>query len=627
MHDKNILNAKGAEYYRGIGFMCGLEIHQRLATDKKLFCSCTANPVAGAVPVGGVDRYQRAVAGELGAIDTATKFESLRGQRFRYSIFGRSTCLVDIDEEPPHTVNPEALKVALSLSKALGMDIIDELQTMRKGVVDGSDPSAFQRTILVSMGGSVTLNGKRVGVTTMSLEEESSGIGERAGDAVTYLTDRLGIPLVEIDTDATIGTPSEAREVALHLGTLLRMTGKVQRGIGTIRQDVNVSIKGGARVEIKGVQELDLMDAFIENEVERQQKLIAIAAKLRANGATTGEIKEVTALFEGTSAGVLRSSLDKGGSLFAFPLSGFKGLLGSEINPKRRLGSEISDYAKVAGVGGVLHSDEDLAKYGFVDAEVEALRRSLSMREGDSFIIVAGPERNALPAARLAKARAEASLDGVPSETRAVLSVELCTTRFMRPIAGGSRMYPETDVLPVVVTDKMSADAALDMPSIEKEKAYLIGLLGNQQLSEMLLLSPRLPLFKEVSKGRDRENSRFVANVVLQKFTEMRRGGLDADSIPVAELVEVFDAYRDGIVTKQGVDELLKALAGGKRPVGDVIEDGNLKRISGEGLRRIVESERLSSGSVDALRRAVMSKYKLRVDGEELNGIIEKMAL
>ncbi|MDE1811125.1 MAG: Glu-tRNA(Gln) amidotransferase subunit GatE, partial [Candidatus Micrarchaeota archaeon] len=298
---------KGREHYKQIGFMCGLEIHQRLSTKEKLFCSCPTNILGkGATPSSSISRYQRAVAGELGSVDLSAEFEEGRNRKFNYNIYDGNVCLVELDEEPPHELNREALEAALSFASALKMRIVNELQPMRKEVVDGSDPSAFQRSIFIALDGAISVDGIRINIPSMFLEEESSGIGANEEQSITYNTDRLGVPLIEIDTDPYIPDPATAKKVALHIGTMLRISGKVQRGIGSIRQDVNVSIKGGARVEIKGVQDLDLIDSFLENEILRQQNLITIKAKLSTAKAHVMEPVELTHMFKATKVEIIK---------------------------------------------------------------------------------------------------------------------------------------------------------------------------------------------------------------------------------------------------------------------------------------------------------------------------------
>lgn len=609
--------------YKSIGFMCGLEIHQRLSTKEKLFCSCTTSLLDRSTrPVGSVIRFQRAVAGELGSIDKSAEFEEGRNRSFTYNMFNHNTCLVDIDEEPPHPLNVDALNVSLALASAMNMRIIDELQPMRKAVVDGSDPSAFQRTILVALDGSINVNGLKINIPSMFLEEESSGIVSSTSSSVTYNTDRLGVPLIEIDTDPNIPDPKTAKEVALYIGTLLRITGMVQRGIGSIRQDVNMSIKDGARVEIKGVQELAFIDSFLENEIKRQESLIAIRERLIKAKATVGTATNVTPIFRNTNVDVIKYHI-KDGAVFAFPLKGFKGILGTEINPNRRLGTEISDYAKMAGVHGIIHSDEDLSKYRFSDDEISALRKQLKMSENDSFILIAGKPDEVKRASELAIWRAQYAMKGVPKETRVAHDNEFYTSRFMRPLPTGSRMYPETDVKPILVTDSMLADARANAPDAEKERRYLKSVIKNGALVEQLILSPRLQLFKAIT-SKSKADPEFVANVLIQKLTELRRGGFNVDAINDEALTDVFDYYANEKITKQAVEETIKLISKESTSLDILLKRSSLLRIKGKELRDLVENARKAKKDVkvDELRNMIMSKYRLNVDGSELNKLI-----
>jgi glutamyl-tRNA(Gln) amidotransferase subunit E len=611
------------DYYKGIGFMCGLEIHQRLATSEKLFCSCPPTAIEKHRPVASVVRQQRAVAGELGAVDATAKFEEMRGRNFTYNVFDDDTCLVELDEEPPHALNLEALEISMSLAAALNMRIVDEIQPMRKGVIDGSDTSAFQRTALVALNGSIEFNGISIGVPSLFVEEESSGIVESNEESVTYSLDRLGIPLIEIDTDPTIPSPAAAMELALRIGTLLRLTGRVQRGIGSIRQDVNMSIKGGARVEIKGVQEVWLIDRFLEIEIKRQQKLIEIKERLQKAGASIGPAKEVTGIFSATAVGIIKRQ--KEARVFAFALKGFKGMLGTEIAPKRRLGTEISDYAKKGGVNGIIHGDEQLENYGFSKDELGALKRELVLGADDSFVLVAGSGEKAKEAAELARLRAGYALEGVPKETRVASDSVLCTTSFLRPLPTGSRMYPETDARPISVDRRMIEAAEKNAPDIKKETEYLKSKVKNSALAEQLIKSPKLGLFKSIV-DRTRADPEFVANMLIQKFTELRRNGVDADSISEERLYELFGAYGNNEITKQAVEEVLKALAKADRPVEKVIKELSLGRIKGKELKVIVGKERLLGKltNVSELRNRIMSRYRLNVDGSELNELLKE---
>ncbi len=618
-------------YYKSLGFMCGLEIHQRLATAEKLFCSCSAI-LDELPPRHDVIRHQRAVAGELGEIDRSAKFEELKDRSFMYKLNDVHACLVDIDEEPPHTINRDALEIALQLAASMEMRVPAELEPMRKEVVDGSNPSAFQRSTLVGLNGRISVNGNGIDVPSMFLEEESAGIIKNAESYAEYDTSRIGIPLIEIDTFPYIRTPKEAKSVALHIGTLLRLTGLVQRGIGSIRQDVNVSIKGGSRIEIKGLQELADMDKYIENEVVRQQKLLEIAKHLKSRNAEVSESQiDLTGIFASTESKLILSSLKSGGSVFGFKLKNFNGAIGMEVNPGRRLGSEISDYAKMAGVKGIIHSDEDMEKYSINESELAEIRKRLALSDGDSFIMVAAKADIAEKALRLAMERAKMAMEIIPPETRAVDNRELYTTRFMRPLPGGSRMYPETDIKPIYVSDEMLISAQERRISVEEERSKLKSELDSEDMAERMMLSTELPLYREITKNASIDKQ-FVANILLQKFRELQRDGVDVESIENERIKQIFEMFSEGAVAKQAVEQLLRLAA--KEPkaaITEIIKANALGRITGKKLEEMVSKELkgrdLSDRSALPLFiKSFMSEHRLNVDGSELNGIIARLS-
>ncbi len=257
--------------YKEIGFRCGIEAHQQL-DGKKLFCSCpTTNSRKG--DDVRITRRLRAVIGETGEVDPAAAFEMAKAKSISYIGNRTESCLVEIDEEPPHPINKDAVKTALMAAKLLNAKPVDEIQVMRKTVIDGSNVSGFQRTALVAVNGFIETSKGKVGITSVCLEEEACQKVSEDKGSITYRLDRLGIPLIEIATSPDIKDNEHAKEVAEKIGMILRSTGRVKRGIGTIRQDVNVSIKGSSRVEIKGFQELKIMPAVIENETRRLMSL------------------------------------------------------------------------------------------------------------------------------------------------------------------------------------------------------------------------------------------------------------------------------------------------------------------------------------------------------------------
>lgn len=266
--------------YVKLGLKCGLEIHQQLET-KKLFCNCPSI-LRKDEPDFTIKRKLHAVAGESGEVDAAAAYQHSLDKEFVYEGYTDTTCLVELDEEPPHKMNLEALKTVLQIATLLNAKVIPITQIMRKTVVDGSNTSGFQRTVMIARDGFVETSSGKVGIASICLEEDSARtVGDKnlEGKVIVYRLDRLGIPLIEIATAPDIKSPSQAKEVALHIGEILRAC-KVKRGLGTIRQDVNLSIKGGSRIELKGFQDIMNIENAIETEIKRQIGLVSLKKRV-----------------------------------------------------------------------------------------------------------------------------------------------------------------------------------------------------------------------------------------------------------------------------------------------------------------------------------------------------------
>ena len=547
----------GSLDYASLGLVCGIEIHQQLDTAAKLFCGCPTRIREVEESDHQFFRYLRPARSELGEIDRAALEEVLVTRKFIYKSYD-STCLVEADEEPPGELNPEALEIGLIVSRLLSMKIADEVHTMRKIVIDGSNTSGFQRTAYLASHGSIDTSCGRVGMETICLEEEAARIVEDRGDEVVYSLDRLGIPLVEICTSPDIVSPAHAREVAGRLGMILRSTGRVKRGLGTIRQDVNVSIRGGARVEIKGVQDLNLIETIVAVEAERQNLLLEIRDELLRRGAMVSDrVADVTGIFGPTESKVIRSALRKGGAVLAVKLAGFADLIGAEIQPGRRLGSELSDRAKRAGVGGIFHSDE-LPAYGITTKEVEAVRSELGAGEGDGFAMVAAPLDRAEAAMKAVLERAAEALVGVPEETRRALSEG--TSEYMRPLPGSARMYPETDVPPAVVSPEDVA--SLLLPELFDERAARYeGEYGlNREFATLMAQSPYNRLFEEAVRDLSLPPALVVRTLEMIP-RELEGVGVPVSRLPESRLKEALALVAGRRVAKEGIPKLLEAMA------------------------------------------------------------------
>ena len=456
--------------YKKLGLKMGLEIHQQLNTEKKLFCPCKCE-LTDKKPDYKLLRYLRPTQSELGKIDRAAFEESRRKLEFIYEAYDHETCLVEADDEPPHPLNMEALEIALIIASLLNMNVVDEFHTMRKQVIDGSNTGGFQRTGLVATDGYLETEYGIVKIENLCLEEDAARrIGQKKGKVVFRL-DRLGIPLLEVTTDPSMKHPEQVKEVAYQLGQILRST-RVKRGLGTIRQDLNISIAEGARVEIKGVQDLDLMPKMVENEVKRQINLIELMKELQSRGAQVEDkIHRVDDLFKETESKIISRAISKGGSVLTIKLLGFKGLIGKEVQPGRRFGTELAGYAKKMGVSGIFHTDE-LPAYGITNEEVLAISKRLELSEKDAFILVADEEEKARNAITEVQRRAKTAIKEVPEETRKAL--EDGNSEYLRPLPTASRMYVETDIPTTVISRECIEEIKSNLPELPEEKKLRI---------------------------------------------------------------------------------------------------------------------------------------------------------
>ena len=546
----------------------GLEIHQQLDT-RKLFCECPS-VIREDEPDFRVYRELRVAEGEMGEIDRAALFEEKRRRRFIYEGYRDTTCLVELDEEPPHEINKEALRYAVHIARLLHMELVDEVHVMRKIVVDGSNTTGFQRTALVGVNGWVEVEGRRIGVKTLCLEEDSARIVGKSGDRVVYRLDRLGIPLVEIATEPVENDPKLIRTLAERIGMILRATGYVKRGLGTIRQDLNVSVEGGARVEIKGVQELDILEKAAEYEILRQKNLLEIRDELRRRKASVGEVIEVKGL-EGSESRILR-----GKKVYGIGAPGFQGIFGREVNPGRRFGTELADYARAMGAGGVIHSDE-LPGYGITEREVEKIKKQL----GEAFVLVVENKR----AAEYVRERMLMAINGVPEETRGVNPDG--TSRFLRPLPGGARMYPETDVPPVKISPSWLSEPLPPYPEDIVREIVKLGIDGERAWR----------IFK---KGYHRlvmgaKNPRLAASLVLNTLVSLKREGVPVESLSEEKIKEALEGV-GRYYAKEALEDVLTVMA----------EQG----VSAEKAAKVLGLEYLEEGEVERVVRELAQRYE-----------------
>jgi glutamyl-tRNA(Gln) amidotransferase subunit E len=624
--------------YEKLGLMVGLELHQQLDTERKLFCHC-ATVIRDDEPDGNFVRRLRPTQSEMGEIDPAALFEFQRQKRFCYEYYNDTTCLVEADEEPPHDLCEEAVDICLTMATFLNSEPVDEIHPMRKIVIDGSNTTGFQRTAIIANGGEVVVGEKTIGIQTICLEEDAARkiADDEKNNMRVYRLDRLGIPLIEVATDPDIRTPDEAQEVALALGLLLRSTGQVKRGLGTIRQDVNVSIKDGAIVEIKGFQQLDMLSELVEMEVQRQTTLLEIRNELKVRGIKPKDIKkeivDVTDVFEKSESKVIKKAVKSGGVVHAVKLPGFAGLIGKEIQPERRLGTELSDYAKFWGdVGGIFHTDE-LPKYGITDTDVSKVRKSVGASNQDAVVLVAALKGRCRDSLSAVVDRAREAVKGVPAETRTPLPNG--TSKYARPRPGSSRMYPETDVRPVQITESRLKRIKKNMPETieEREKRFIkeFGLSGD--LSYQITRSINLNLFEQIVKETD-VSPTLVAATLENTVVSLHRDRVPTENLKDQHFLGLFQLISQNQISSEAIPEVLTYLANNlKSDVQTAVEATGLVMASTVEVEKIIKKlvkdredfiREQGERAIGALMGAAMKELRGKADGKTVNQLLRK---
>ncbi|MDI9618342.1 Glu-tRNA(Gln) amidotransferase subunit GatE [Methanothermobacter sp.] len=606
-----------------IGLKMGLEIHQQLDTESKLFCPCRTELI-DSEPDHAIVRNLRPTQSELGKFDRAAFEEAMRKLHFHYENYDDGTCLVEADEEPPHPLNREALELAVTIALLLNMKVVDEFHTMRKQVIDGSNTGGFQRTGLVATDGHLETPQGTVKIENLCLEEDAARRIRETEDGVVFRLDRLGIPLVEITTDPSISDPQQLRDVAYQIGQVLRST-RVKRGLGTIRQDLNISIREGARVEVKGVQDLDLIPEIVEREVRRQLKLVEIRNTLRERGASVEEdLIDVSEVFRETESKIISSAE----SVLAVKLRGFNGLIGTEIQPGRRLGTEMADYAKKRGVKGIFHTDE-LPSYGIAAEEVESLRDAVDASEDDAVVLVAHDRETAEKALREVIKRARMAIEGVPEETRKALPDG--NTQYLRPLPTSSRMYLETDIPLFSIEEEFIEKIRENLPELPSEKKErLIEEYGlSEDLASQLVKRNLVEEFETLAEFR--VDVTVVASLLAYTLRELGREGHDIDSIGIEELRDVIRLLEEGKVSKDALRDIVACMADDGVTAGEAAEKLDLLLLTEDEVEAVIDEiielnhemiQERGMGAMGPLMGQAMGRLRGRADGKVVNRIL-----
>ncbi|MFQ5782887.1 MAG: Glu-tRNA(Gln) amidotransferase subunit GatE [Nitrosopumilus sp.] len=617
-----------------IGLKVGLEIHQQLATNKKLFCNCT--PIESDEYFTKFQRKLRASKSELGEFDPAALFEKSKSKTIMYYANPQSSCLVEQDEEPPHELDDDAKKISLIIASTLKSNIFSEIYPMRKTVVDGSNTTGFQRTMLISQGGSYDVEGKKIGIQSICLEEDAA---KNLGDEVTirkYGLERLGIPLVEIATEPFEANPKEIKKIALALGRILRSTKKVKRGLGSIRQDVNVSIKdGGVVIEVKGVQQLEQLEKVVEYEAKRQHGLLKISKKLQEIEWNHGKKnrQDITELFENCKSKIIQTAIKKNQKIFAVSFKNMTGMFGYSPYEGIRLGKEVAELVRFFGIGGVFHSDE-LPNYGIEESDMTDLKKFMKINDNDAFLILACPEEKMHVVIDQIILRIEHIKNkGIPIDTR--LATQSGETKFLRPRPGAARMYPETDIPPIIISNEELQVAQKNIPKSwdesikELQTKYEI----NSQLTEQIFDSRYIELFEKIVE-KTKVNPTFVASILCSSITNLERSGLNANLLKNEEIINAFQLLEEGKIAKESIEIIFEDIMAGKSiTIEEAMKNASIEAVNEADLEKIIQEiveknleiiKNQKERAMGPLMGIAMKELRGKASGETVNNLLLK---
>ena len=567
--------------YEAAGLMCGLEVHQQLLTERKLFCHCPAGRYTRSHD-GTVLRHMRPTLSELGVYDGTALMEFKTRKHIVYLLNRENTCTYEMDDTPPFPVNQQAIDVAIEQCLMLGCDIVDEVHIARKQYLDGSIPTGFQRTAIVGVNGTLPFRGRTLSITQVSVEEDSCREVSDRGHLIVWRTDRLGMPLIETVTGPDLRTPEEVADAILLVGRVCRSTGHVRVGMGASRQDVNVSVRGGRRVEIKGVPQAGWAPRLVHAEAWRQVNLLRLRdellrRRLSAEADLRIEATDVTEACAGSRLEPLRAGewdrfvrgegrraeFELGAGPFrvlAVRLGGLAGTLRWPTQPGRTFADELRGRVRViAGLDQrpVLIDSESWPEAA--NDELAALRSLAGCTEADGLVVVWGPERDTRTAEQEIRLRYADALDGVPNETRQPFADG--SSDFERILPGPDRMYPDTDSPPTRVTRERVAGLRASLPESPWRREDRYGAAGvPRHVAHYLVRRGGAALVDRVvhEAGADLRGAAFFFG---ERVKGLRRAGVEVERIGAGRWVELFRAFAARPVRRDAWELLVRRLA------------------------------------------------------------------
>ena len=586
--------------FKKLGFHAGLEVHHHIKSKRKLFCNCPT--ILEEDPENmeySFYRYFRPVLGEMGDFDPGMLVEFEKGYKVIYLANERNTCTYEMDETPPFFPDMEAIEKGYILSEYFHCtSFAEEIVVNRKQYLDGSITTGFQRTFISARDGWVPVYGKKVRITNLHVEEDAArrvNWEDTSNRTVYFNLDRLGFPLTEIITEYTdVDTPEELIETAKQIGRVLRISKIGRRGLGTARQDVNISITGGDRVEIKGVQDLDLFDLMCRNEVVRQYTLIEIKDEMLKRGISKDALEhtyvDISHLFESEV------------KHFAVICPKMKGLFGLEVQPEKDFGLEIFEKSMlITGVPRENHYHSDENEEGAIrknsdfssnleinDQLYQKICSILNPKENDAFIVVKGSEKQAMHALKKVIERIKIALDGVPQETRRFIRDG--NSEFLRVIHGKDRIYPDTDTPPVVISldkiEEITRNIGKRPWDVFEELNSKYGFSQNKV--DLLIRDEQLDLFYKFTEELNL-NAHLSYKLLIEIYRENKRKGITLNEEDFERIAELL--AQESIITEQ-LDQVVSIIAKNKKITEqEIIEQLNIKKFSDEELENIVKQK------------------------------------
>jgi glutamyl-tRNA(Gln) amidotransferase subunit E len=579
----------------------------------------------------------RPTLSELGEYDGTALMEFKTKKNVIYQLYDDTVCTYEMDDTPPFQLNQEALDIALEIGLSINCSIVNEIHISRKQYLDGSIPTGFQRTGIIGVDGWIPYKNRKIGIIQLGLEEDACREISDLGHIIVFKTDRLSIPLVEVVTYPDMQTPHEVVEVAELIGRLLRSTGKVRRGLGSIRQDVNVSITGGTRVELKGVPKLQYLAKAVANEAIRQKALLDIRDELRLRGITEGtfqyEVKDITSIFKNSKVKRFKEVIKNKNKIYGIVLRLFGGILDKTTHQNRTFGDEIAGRVRVIAcldvMPNIVHNNH-FKEFGLNSKEINKLNELFDAKATDAIVLVWGNETDVKTAIEEIKIRAIDATKGVPSETRQVFPEGI--NDFERILPGPDRMYPDTDSPPTPILEERLKRIITSLPEPIWDCEKRLKKLGvPPNLVRSLSISQRIKVFDKIINDFD-VNPTLVAVTLEEKLKWLRRQGKNIDTISNDKIYRLFQMLSENKFSEEAIPTILKFLADNPdKTLEQIITELDLKPMLIEELQTVVDKVIAQHSNLKKLKHPfrvlmaeVINVVRNKIDGKLVSDVVNE---